>query len=43
MREDIKRFILPLRRQDRVYPRAVKIKMSNYPLNRRRLNGKPAK
>jgi hypothetical protein len=43
MREDIKRFILPLRREDRVYPRAVKIKMSNYPLNRRRLNGKPAK
>ena len=43
MREDIKRFILPLRRQDRVYPRAVKIKMSNHPLNRRRLNGKPAK
>jgi hypothetical protein len=34
MREDIKRFILPLRREDRVYPRA---------LNRRRLNGNPAK
>jgi hypothetical protein len=43
MREDIKRFILPLRRQDRVYPRAVKIKMSNCPLNRRRRNGKPPK
>jgi len=36
MRENIKRFILPLRRSDRVYPRVVKIKMSNYPLNRRR-------
>jgi hypothetical protein len=36
MRENIKRFILPLRRKDRVYPRVVKIKMSSYPLNRRR-------
>lgn len=36
MRENIKRFILPLRRTERVYPRAVKIKMSNYPLNRSR-------
>jgi len=36
MRENIKRFILPLRRSERVYPRVVKIKMSNYPLNRRR-------
>lgn len=36
MRENIKRFILPLRRSERVYPRAVKIKMSNYALNRRR-------
>jgi len=36
MRENIKRFILPLRRSERVYPRAVKIKMSNYPRNRRR-------
>jgi hypothetical protein len=36
MRESVKRFILPPRRSERVYPRAVKIKMSNYPLNRRR-------
>jgi hypothetical protein len=36
MRENIKRFILPPRRSERVYPRVVKIKMSNYPLNRRR-------
>lgn len=36
MRDSIKRFILPLRRSERVYPRAVKIKMSNYALNRRR-------
>jgi hypothetical protein len=40
MRENIKRFILPLRRSERVYPRAVKIKMSNYPLNRRRRGAK---
>ena len=40
MRENIKRFILPLRRTDRVYPRVVKIKMSNYPLNRRRSGAK---
>jgi hypothetical protein len=30
LREDIKRFILPPRRRARSYPRAVKIKMSNY-------------
>jgi hypothetical protein len=30
MRDKIRRFILPERRPDRVYPRAVKIKMSNY-------------
>jgi hypothetical protein len=32
-REDLGRFILPQRR-DRSYPRAVKIKMSNYPRKR---------
>jgi hypothetical protein len=30
LREDIKRFILPPRRRARSYPRAVKLKMSNY-------------
>ncbi len=35
MREDIARFVLPPRRSDRSYPRAVKIKMSNYARNRR--------
>ncbi len=34
LREDIRHFILPKRRQ-RSYPRAVKIKMSNYPRKRR--------
>jgi hypothetical protein len=33
LREDIGHFILPERRQ-RSYPRAVKIKMSNYPRKR---------
>jgi hypothetical protein len=36
MRENIKRFILPPRRSERRYKRVVKIKMSSYPLNRRR-------
>lgn len=35
MRDDIARFVLPPRRSDRSYPRAVKIKMSNYQRNRR--------
>jgi len=35
MRIKIRRFLLPPRRSDRVYPRAVKIKMSNYSRNRR--------
>jgi hypothetical protein len=39
LRDKIRRFLLPPRRPERVYPRAVKIKMSNYALNRR----KPAK
>lgn len=30
LREEVKRFILPPRRTERRYPRAVKIKMSNY-------------
>ena len=34
LRRDLKRLILPPRRPDRVYPRAVKIKMSNYPRKR---------
>jgi IS4 transposase len=34
LREDIAHFVLPKRRQ-RTYPRAVKIKMSNYPRKRR--------
>jgi hypothetical protein len=36
LREDVAHFILPKRRQ-RSYPRAVKIKMSNYPRKRRAL------
>ncbi len=35
LRADIKRFILPPRRSERRYPRAVKIKMSSYPRKRR--------
>lgn len=35
LQKDIERFILPDRRRDRAYPRAVKIKMSNYPKKRR--------
>lgn len=35
LRADLKRFILPPRRPERSYPRAVKIKMSNYPRKRR--------
>lgn len=31
LRANLKRFILPPRRSERSYPRAVKIKMSNYP------------
>ena len=34
LREELKRFILPPRRSKRIYPRAVKLKMSNY--NRKR-------
>ncbi|WP_437310215.1 IS4 family transposase [Sorangium sp. So ce388] len=34
LRRDLKRFILPPRRAERTYPRAVKVKMSNYPRKR---------
>ncbi len=34
LREEILRFVLPPRRSQRSYPRAVKIKMSNYPRKR---------
>jgi len=36
LRQDVRRFILPPRRRERTYPRAVKIKMSNYPRKRPR-------
>ena len=35
LRQDLKHFILPPRRSDRRYPRAVKVKMSSYPKKRR--------
>lgn len=34
VRADLKRLLLPERRRERAYPRAVKVKMSNYPRNR---------
>ena len=34
LREDLSQFILPPRRTERIYPRVVKIKMSNYPKKR---------
>ena len=34
LRRQLKRLVLPPRRPDRAYPRAVKIKMSNYPRKR---------
>jgi hypothetical protein len=40
MRANIKRYILPPRRPKRVYPRAVKIKMSNYDRKRPRVETK---
>lgn len=36
LRRNMKRLVLPERRSERVYPRAVKVKMSNYPRKRRR-------
>ncbi len=41
LREELKRFILPPRRPERTYPRAVKIKMSNYPRKRPTTARKP--
>jgi hypothetical protein len=34
LRRDLKRLVLPPRRTERAYPRAVKVKMSNYPRKR---------
>ena len=41
MRANIKRYILPPRRPKRLYPRAVKIKMSNYDRKRPRVEVQP--
>lgn len=43
MRDKILRFVLPARRRERVYPRAVKIKMSNYARKRRPTSRRSAK
>jgi hypothetical protein len=43
LREDIKRFILPERRRRRSFPRAVKLKMSNYARKRPVLTPRRAK
>lgn len=43
LRANLKRFILPPRRSERHYPRAVKIKMSNFPRKRRSPTGRAAK
>jgi hypothetical protein len=43
MRDKIRRFVLPPRRTDRGFPRAVKIKMSNYQRKRPSPRGKPPK
>jgi Insertion element 4 transposase N-terminal/Transposase DDE domain len=43
MRDKIRRFLLPPRRPERVYPRAVKIKMSNYARKRPSSTRKRAK
>lgn len=43
LRSKIKRFVLPPRRAERRYPRAVKIKMSGYPRKRRPDEGGDAK
>jgi hypothetical protein len=39
LRQQLKRLVLPERRTKRVYPRAVKVKMSNYPRKRRTKRG----
>ena len=41
MRDKIRRFVLPPRRPTRSYPRAVKIKMTNYPRKRPSPRRKP--
>jgi len=43
LRGALKRFILPPRRPERRYPRAVKIKMSSYPRKRQPVPDEPAK
>lgn len=43
LRANLKRFILPPRRSNRCYPRAVKVKMSNYPRKRRSPTGRGVK
>ncbi|ACY14864.1 IS4 family transposase [Haliangium ochraceum] len=42
LRRNIRRFILPPRRTERSYPRAVKVKMSSYPRKRRPAQARPA-
>jgi len=39
LRQQLKRLVLPERRTERSYPRAVKVKMSNYPRKRPRKRG----
>ena len=41
MRDKIRQFLLPPRRSERIYPRAVKVKMSNYPLKRPPMGRRP--
>ena len=43
MRDKVLRFVLPDRRRDRVYPRAVKLKMSKYAKKRRKTSRRSAK
>ena len=40
MRDRMRRFVLPLRRPERVFPRAVKLKMSNYARKRPQKRGR---
>lgn len=39
LRRNLKRLVLPERRTQRAYPRAVKVKMSNYPRKRPKIGG----
>jgi hypothetical protein len=43
MRDNVLRFVLPERRHDRAYPRAVKLKMSKFPRKRRKSPRRSAK